>query len=280
MSPGSARQRFVEALAKHLPPSASRLRLLDIDGHCGAILARRRADLDIRCLAADDLQAPRFAPAAADAVVAFDPDLDSQMLSSIAASMRPGGRFIAVLPGGEVSACWVGLLEAEGLVRILVEPAVDGAGLLIRGEKPHPTVKPLGPIQMERIQSVARADADLLDLDRYRGPYLHLLIRQSPNKPVWKLAAGEAVAWRALALGDASNAVLLAFSSLPKAVGFLQPAVLLDQVRDVNKVGKFAREVAGGWGRLVMLNPTLDAIKDQQLIWLHIDPQTAAAPDE
>ena len=197
------------------------------------------------------------------------------MLKSIAANMRPGGRFIAVLPQGEVRECWVGLLEAGGLVRILVEPAVDGAGLLIRGEKPHTTVNTLA-----RIQSVARADVDLLDLAVYPGPYLHLLIRQSPNKPVWKLEAGEAIAWRALALGDESNAVLLAFSSLPKAVGFLQPAVLIDLVRDVNKVGKFAREVAGGWGRSVILNPTLDSIKDQQLIWLRIDPETAAAPDE
>ncbi len=275
MTPEPMRQRFVEALAKHLPPSASRLRLLDIDGHCGDILAGRRADLDIRCPAANDLQRSGIAPAAADAIVAFDCDLDSQMLSSIAANMRPGGRFIAVLPQGEVRECWVGLLEAGGLVRILVEPAVDGAGLLIRGEKPHTTVNTLA-----RIQSVARADVDLLDLAAYPGPYLHLLIRQSPNKPVWKLEAGEAIAWRALALGDESNAVLLAFSSLPKAVGFLQPAVLIDLVRDVNKVGKFAREVAGGWGRPVILNPPVDSIKDQQLIWLRIDPETAAAPDE
>ena len=269
------RQRFVEALAKHLPPSAARLRLLDIDGRCGDILAGRRADLDIRRTAANDLQRPGNPPAAADAIVAFGPDLDSQMLRSIAANLRPGGRFIAVLPGGEVRASWVGLLEAGGLARILVEPAVAGAGVLIRGEKPHTTLNTLG-----RIQSVARADVDLLDLADYRGPYLHLLIRQSPNKPVWKLAAGEAIAWRALALGDDSDAVLLAFSSLPKAVGFLQPAVLIDMVRDVNKVGKFAREVAGGLGRPVILNPTLDSIKDQQLVWLPVDPETAAAPDE
>lgn len=275
MTPEPTRQRFVEALAKHLPPSASRLSLLDIDGRCGDILADRRADLDIRCPAANDLQRPEIPPAAADAIVAFDCDLDSQMLRSIADNMRPGGRFIAVLPRSQVHECWVGLLEAGGFVRILVEPAVDGVGLLIRGEKPHTTVNTL-----ERIQSVARADVDLLDLAAYRGPYLHLLIRQSPNKPVWKLEAGEAIAWRALALGDDSNAVLLAFSSLPKAVGFLQPAVLIDMVRDINKVGKFARQVAEGWGRLFILNPTLDSIKDRQLVWLHIDPETAAASDE
>ena len=240
------RQRFVEALAKHLPPSASRLHLLDIDGRCGDILAGRRADLDIRVLPANELQRLCVAAAAADAVVAFDLDLNSQMLSLIAANMRPGGRFVAVLPQGEVRERWLRLLKAQGLVRILVEPALDGAGVLIRGEKPYPA-----PNNSERIQGVARADADHLSLDDYGGPYVHLLIRQSPNKPVWKLAAGEAIAWRALALGDDSDAVLLAFSSLPKAVGFLQPAVLSDLVKDINKVGKFARKSPpDGGGRL------------------------------
>lgn len=275
MTTGPMRRRFVEALAKHLPPSASSLRLVDIDGRCGVILAGRRADLDIRCLPAYDLQRSEKTTAAADAYVAYDPDLDSCMLKSIAANLRSGGRFIAVLPQGEVHEGWLHLLEAQGFVRILVEPAVDGAGVLIRGEKPHTVANTL-----ERIQSVARADAQLLNLADYRRPYLHLLIRQAPNKPVWKLAAGETIAWRALALGADSQAVLLAFSSLPRAVGFLQPAVLLDKVRDVNKVGKFDRETLAGWSRPVILNPNLDAIKDQLLSWLPVDPQSAAAPDE
>ncbi len=251
MTPAPMRQRFVEALAKHLPPSASRPRLMDIDGHCGAILTSLRADLDIHCLAATDLHRSGIVPPA-DAIVAYDCDLDSQMLTAVAASMRPGGRFIAVFPQGEVSERWVRLLEAGGLVRILVEPAVAGAGVLIRGEKPHRTAN-----TMQRIQSVARADADHTDLADYRGRYLHLLIRQSPNKPAWKREPGEAVLWRALALGDDAQPVLLAFSSLPKAVGFLQPAVLIDRVRDVNKVGKFAREVAAGWGGAGHAQPDL-----------------------
>ncbi len=274
MIPAPMRQRFVEALAKHLPPSASRLRLLDIDGHCGAILASLRADLDIHCLAANELHRSGIVPPA-DAIVAYNCDLDSQMLTVVAASMRPGGRFIAIIPQGEVGERWVRLLEAGGLVRILAETAVAGAGVLIRGEKPHSTAN-----TMQRIQSVARADADHADLADYRGRYLHLLIRQSPNKPAWKRDPGEAVLWRALALGDDAQPVLLVFSSLPKAVGFLQPAVLIDRVRDVNKVGKFAKEVAAGWGASVMLNPTLDSIKDQQMIWLEIDAETAAASDE
>ncbi len=276
MTPASIRRRFVQALAKHLPPSAARLRLLDIGGQCGDILALRRADLDIHCLAADDLSAAEVP--VADAIVAYDCHLDSAMLKSIAASLRPGGRFIAVLPHGQVSERWLRLLEAQALRRILVEPAVDGAGVLIRGEKAHNTSNTL-----QRIHSVARADAEYSDLDRYRGHYLHFLVRQLPNKPVWKLASGEALIWRALALTDGAGdaqPVLLAFSSLPRAVGFLQPAVLIDRVRDVNKVGKFTRQAAVDWGLPLLLNPTLDDIRQRQLIWLYLDPKSAAAADE
>lgn len=270
-----AQQRFVEALAKHLPPSASRLRLLDIDGRCGDILAARRADLDVCCVAMKHIQSARLGLTETDAVVALDCEFDDRLLKGVAAIMRPGGRFIAVLSQGHVDESWVRLLECHGLVRILVETAVDGAGVLIRGEKPHAAAGTL-----ERIQSVARADADHTDLDDYRGRYLHLLIRQSPNKPVWKLEPGESIAWRALALQRDWNAVLLVFSSLPKAVAFLQPAVLIDRVRDVNKVGKFDKAVAAAWQTPVILNPTLDSVLDQQLVWQDVDPDSAATPDE
>ena len=270
-----AQQRFVEALAKHLPPSASRLRLLDIDGHCGDILAARRADLDVSCVAAKHLNSARVSLTETDAVVALDCELDGRLLKNVAAIMRPGGRFIAVLSQGHVRESWLRLLEGHGLVRILVEAAVDGAGVLIRGEKPHAAAGTL-----ERIRGVARADADHTDLDDYHGRYLHLLIRQSPNKPIWELEPGESSAWRALALERDSNAVLLAFSSLPKAVAFLQPAVLIDRVRDVNKVGKFDKAVAAAWQTPVILNPTLDSVHDQQLVWQDVDPDSAATPDE
>lgn len=297
MTLAKMRQRYVIALAKHLPPSASRLRLLDIDGQCGAVLSSLRADLDIRSVPAVDLQKTVTPAAPVDAVVAYDCALDAQMLAAIAARMRPGGRFIAVLhqplaaseksgPAdaisqaaslnvGQAGAGWLRLLQAAGLARILVERAVADEGLLIRGEKAHSTDNTL-----QRIENVARADADRLLLSDYRGRYLHLLIQASPNKPAWKRAPEEEIVWRALAIQGASGAVLLAFSSLPKAVAFLQPAVLRDLVRDVNKVGKFERQVAVAWAQPLTLNPTLDAISQRQLLWLHVDPASAAAPDE
>jgi hypothetical protein len=38
---------LIAAMAKHLPPSAASLRLVDIGGRAGGILAEMRPDLDI-----------------------------------------------------------------------------------------------------------------------------------------------------------------------------------------------------------------------------------------
>src|SRR5262249_6389829 len=138
-------------------------------------------------------------------------------------------------------------LENAGYTRILVEPLSDQGGVLMRGEKPHTT-----PDTMERIRQVAVRDAES-DLSTYSGRYVHLLIQQTPNKPAWKLQPGEKIEWRALALAqpsvgaDETGRVALAFSSLPKAVSFMQPAVVAGAIRGVNKVAKFSRETAQGW---------------------------------
>ncbi len=268
-------KHFVAAMAKHLPPSASKLRLIDLGGQVGALLAQRRDDLEILSLAPEDLHQLSAPWSKVDAVVGLDVKPGAYLLAHVCALLRPGGRFIAVLPREQVNQAWVHLLEGHGFIRILVEAAVDDLGVLIRGEKPHSTGDTL-----ERIQDVAREDADLLNLDEYRGRYLHLLIRQSPNKPVWQLEAREKIAWHALAFGGENGTAFLTFSSLPKAVGFLQPAVLAGVVRDVNKVGKFAKETARSWPSGLVLNPTLESIQDKSLTWLGVDPESAAASDE
>jgi len=38
-------RQLIEAMAKHLPPSAASLRLVDIGGRAGAVFAEARADL-------------------------------------------------------------------------------------------------------------------------------------------------------------------------------------------------------------------------------------------
>ncbi len=275
MNPNGFKHHFVAAMAKHLPPSAARLRLVDMDGQCGHILESGRADLDIRLLAADAAHLSDIPPDSVDAVVAYDIELKIPLLERVCAMLRPGGRFIAVLPTGQVNPSWVELLESHNYRRILVEAAVDGMGVLIRGEKAHHSEH-----TWQRIQAVAGAEGDLLDLGTFKGRYVHLLIRQTPSKPVWKLAADEEIRWQALALRRGADRLLLGFSSLPKAVGFMQPAVVAGRIQGINKVGKFrkARAMAWTWG--VMLNPNLDAIGSQQLAFVEIDPSTAEAPNE
>ena len=268
-------KHFVEAMAKHLPPSASALRLLDLEGCCGSDLQKLREDLAIKVVSVHELGQQQLPPSSIDAVIAYDLDLHQCLLAGALNALRPGGRFIAVQSTGRPSEDWLRLLESNGYVRILVEAAVDGLGVLIRGEKAHTTSDTL-----RRIAAVADADANLLDINSYRGRFVHLLIRQSPNKPVWNLAADEKVSWRALALQDTEGSLLLGFSSLPKAVGFMQKMVLAGHSDDVNKVGKFSVSIVATWKWDVKLNPAPDIVQNHFKIWLDIDPATAEASDE
>jgi len=273
MNPDNLKRHFVDAMAKHLPPSSSTLRLVDIDGEAGDILSERRADLALQVLASDHVHEWTLADNSVDAVVAYNVPLEIELLKHVLRMMRAGGRFIAVLPSEGVSEEYVQLLEKQGYVRILVEPAVDDLGVLVRGEKAHITDDTLS-----RIQQVATADADMLDLTTFKGRYVHLLIQQTPNKPVWKLQPDEKIQWQAVAIQRDDEQILLGFSSLPKAVGFMQPAVIDGLVKDINKVGKFSKETASSW--TVLLNPTLDMIRGEVLTLIDVDPATAEASDE
>ncbi|MCY3575527.1 MAG: hypothetical protein OXG92_03705 [Chloroflexi bacterium] len=262
------RRHFILAMAKQLPPSSTTLRLLDLDGGSAAILCEARAGLQ---------PLPRQAcqPDSLDAIVGYDVALTRAMLGDALNLLRSGGRLIVVQPRGSVSRQLGEFLVECGYARILVEPALDELGVLIRGEKPHNVADPLA-----RIQSVARHDADSLELARFRGRYLHLLIQQQPNIPAWKRSAQDAITWRAAAIQALPEPMLLAFSSLPKAVGFMQPAVLDGLIRDVNKVGKFSRETAQTWPLGLRINPTVESLRGEELVYIDIDPASAEAPDE
>ncbi len=257
-------QGQLETLIKHLPPSASTLRLLDLDDSVGDALALRRADLAVTAAASF------VAPSANgyDAAAAYAVTLDSERLRALLDMLRPGGRLIILDPDGEASALHVQALEAAGYTRILVEELLP-QGVLLRGEKPHSTADTLA-----RVQSVAQQDAP----GEWKGRYVHLLVHQTPNKPVWALKPGEAVEWQALALRDEPTPALLAFSSLPNAVAFMQPAVLSGAVIDVNKVAKFSRAAAQDWNLLV--NPSVTVLDGREIVLVSIDPTRAEAPDE
>lgn len=273
-------QLLIEAAVKHLPPSGERLRLLDINGAAGPVLASLRADLDIIPMPGDTDAWVRSAPAdgSADAVVALGYVVNSDFLQVALRALRPGGRLIVVNARGEVTVETGQKLEQQGYTRILVETAVEcplPTGVLIRGEKPHVTDDTLA-----RIQQVAARDADLLDLATYKGRYVHLLIHQTPDKPIWRLEPGEVVTWEALAVERDHQAVLLAFSSLPKAVGFMQPAVLAGSISGVSKVAKFSREAAAAWSHGALVNPTPEVLIGAAVVRVTVDPASAETPDE
>jgi hypothetical protein len=193
-------------------------------------------------------------------------------------ALRPGGRLIVIDPNGEVREQIGKTLEAAGYARILVETAVEcplPTGVLMRGEKPHTTNDTL-----TRIGQVAERDSDMQDLSSYKGRYVHLLIAQSPNKPAWNLESEEVIQWRAAAIQRTGQATLLAFTSLPKAVGFMQPAVLNGKIQGVNKVGKFSKMTAEAWTFPIVLNPDIASLDDGDVVFVDIDPATAEASDE
>lgn len=275
--------RLIEAMAKHLPPSASTLHLLDLNGAAAPVLTRLRPDISVT------VGAPAEG-ADYDAVVAFDADLSDELLADVLVSLRPGGRLIVVLVDGAAERGRVARLEAQGYVRIYVA-ALEPAGVLLRGERRHLTADTTA-----RIQSVASRDASAPDegvratsadpsapsdeIKRFKGRFVHLLIRQMPNKPVWALRPDEVVTWQAVAVADKENdqPQLLAFSSLPNAVAFMQPAVIAGTITDVNKVAKFSRETARDWQMLV--NPTLEMLHGRAVVFVTVDPRLAEAPDE
>ncbi len=273
------RRLLIEAMARHLPPSGSALQLWDVGGRTAAVLADLRGDLHITAVDPDTAQWPNVANAA-DGIVAYDYDIAANraLLTAALKALRPGGRLIAVTTCGEPDKQAVRQLEDAGHTRILVEIALDGPepmGVLLRGEKPHTTQSTFA-----RIKVAANADQDNLTLDQFDGPYVYLLVRQSPNKPVWALRDDEQTTWQAVTASKNGETALVGFTSLPKAVSLMQPAVMQNIIADVNKVGKFSRATALTWDLPLWLNPTLEALKSQQIDTVPVDPNTAEAPDE
>lgn len=259
-------EELLVVMRKHLPPSATQLRLLDIGGQAAPAFAQN--DLDIITVngAAAEWQ---LAPSAFDAAVACDMELTDELLAICLDALRPGGRLIVGQSSGQARPEQVALLEAAGYTRVLVEDVLAGS-VLLRGEKPHTEVHTI-----DRIKQVADRDDRLATS---KGRYVHLLIRQIPNKPVWALRPGEVVAWHAAAIAGDDGPTLLGFSSLPKAVALMQPAVLQGIIRDVNKVGKFSRATARNWS--LLLNPDLATIAEKTILFVPVDPDLAEAPDE
>ena len=242
MTTSRSERQLIEAMAKHLPPSAASLRLVDIGGKASATFMALRADLDVVLTPgrADTWQLP---PNTIDSVIAYDCEPDEFLLAAALSALRPGGRLIMLSPKGKPDEKWVKTLETGGFTRILVEPAKDSpraVGVLMRGEKPHTEEH-----TADRIKQVAERDNE--PVVKRSSRYVHLLIQQTPNIPAWRLKKDEKLEWQAAAIAGDGETILLAFSSLPKAVEFMQPSVLAGHIKDVNKVAKFSWETARAW---------------------------------
>ena len=272
-------QLLIEAMAKHLPPSGSTLRLWDVGGRVGEFLHALRPDLHIEPILTpyQTWQAPTEA---LDSIMGLDfpHALEDDFLTTALQMLRPGGRLILVDSQAEPTRDQVTALESSGHTRILVEDAIEcplPLGVLMRGEKPHTTES-----TFRRVRVASDVDPDNLPLTDYDGVFIYLLVRQLPNKPAWALNEFDVITWDAVTAARDSQPMVLAFTSLPKAVSFMQPAVMQNLVDGVNKVGKFNRDAASAWGVPLWLNPPLTDVKAWPVGFFSVDPTTAERADE
>jgi hypothetical protein len=247
--------------AKHLPPSEDRPRVLALD-------IQAAADLPTEI----DLNTPPTS-GVFDAVVGYaapDPALDN--LEVFYNQLRPGGRLI--LAARAEPKTLLEALRQGGYIHCLVEPQPEG-WTLYRGERPR---------EGQPLAEDAGADnADAETARALEAPFFYIPVTQSPNKPAWRLSPGETIRWQAPTVGNPASgeASLLVFSSLLRAVAFMQRAVLAGTIKDINKVGKFANALVKSWGRPFLLNPTFHLVRTQTRgPAVEVDPQVAVAGDE
>ncbi|HRE47840.1 MAG TPA: hypothetical protein PLD47_08945 [Aggregatilineales bacterium] len=266
-------------MLRHLPPSGERLHLIHLgDADSAAFFSQSRPDLHIT-------QTPpllTFEPTSADALIAFNrADTltadNPPFLAQTRTVLRPGGRLILLDQDREDHFTRiVGVLEEAGFVRVLAERLPKGAGILARGEVPYPNLTTL-----ERIALSAERGGEALPNRQREYLYLFLLIRQTSNKAAWALTPADTLRWEAITAADGGGAaVLLTFTSLPKAVQFMQAAVKAGAIRDVNKIAKFSSEVAAVWTLPHMVNPTFEVARYAFTAPYGIDPASAISGEE
>jgi hypothetical protein len=245
--------------AKHLPPSAALPVVLALDPQ-----AEQACDPERVVLAAADA-------VDVDAIVA---GAWPESLATLRDRLRPGGRLILLLPGATSDpaegVAWLDALQAGGFIHCLIESLPEG-GWLCRGERP-----PQAPVAGRLSALAAGGDAS-------RAQALTLLVRQTPNKPTWRLDPGERRIWEAATVIDPATGAptLLTFTSLVKAVAFMQPAVLAGFLIGINKTGRFSAESVGAFDVPVIVNPAFEDWRNASPgPLLAVEPALALASEE
>ncbi len=248
--------------AKHLPPSAGLPRVLALD-------AATAAELEGAGLAEITLaEAPARLPGGPFDAIAGR--ASPEQVPDLLRRLRPGGRLILAAESAAPEAL-LRALTAAGCIHCLVEPAA-GPLILYRGERPPGRRSP------ERLQALAAAPGPASE-----PRFVYLLIRQQPNKPAWKLTPGQGLSWQAVTVLEPATGQpqLLAFTSLVRAVAFMQRAVLAGAFGGVNKVGKFAGTAAAQWRVPLLVNPDFDRVRGAPAgPPLSVDPQAAITGEE
>jgi hypothetical protein len=270
---------------KHLPPSADRPRVLALDSRAATHLAQAAADLDL----ISPVQA-RFSPATLPfKTESFDALVAVGLLAAPgpfqpARVLRPGGRFIALVRPEERDH-WLAALAQAGYVHLYSER--DGDECLVRGERPPAALRPadrMAALAGTAQQALTIIDPRTADL-RSLGRHVHLLVAQTPNKPAWRLVPTDALEWHTPVFAAPDRAALApAFTSLVKAVQFMQAAVLAGALPGINKVGKFSAEAARAWSFHLAVNLAFEVwranLGTATLAWAPLDWRTAARGDE
>lgn len=243
---------IVDLIAKHLPPSAERVRVQALDD-----AAREWARLLTDRHAATVCDAGRC-----------DAALGTTLAVLPRVSLRRGGRAIFLLAGETRSLPdLTAVLQAAGFHRLLTEPVLEGGYVLVRGE--------LAVVADRESADAApggdwRIGSDTESLPRY----LHLLVHQQPPSRSWEHIDPESITWEALTVRDVSTGerLLLGFSSLVKAVAFMKPAALAGAVPEVNKLPRYRGEVAAGWALPVLLDAAFERLRQDARYTLESEP--------
>ena len=234
---------IAEMIARHLPPSADHVRVRPLDAPSRAWAAALMAEhFVVLCDEGD-----------CDATLAADLALASQV------KLRSSGRAIFLLPRETRSLSDLAAILGEaGFTRILIEPVLEGAFILARGE-------PRSADQNRNTEVTAPGtDLTVAYSDRPLPRYLHLLVHQQPSSRGWEQPNLASITWDAVTVCDKATgaSVLLGFSSLVKAVAFMKPAALAGAIPNVNKLPRYPGETVAGWRLPVMINPAFEALHE------------------